>query len=144
MSAVLIAELVAPCGINCGLCRAYLAYSRGVPREKGKVTHCSGCRVRNRNCAFLKRDCEKLRKGKVGFCFECADMPCENLRRLDDKYRKRYGMSPVENLQEIKDVDLDEFLLRQRNRYGCPNCGDVVSVHDGICYRCLAEQKKGR
>jgi hypothetical protein len=43
MSQKFTADLVAPCGINCGICKAYLAYSRGVPRKKGEVSHCTGC-----------------------------------------------------------------------------------------------------
>jgi len=36
-------NLIAPCGMNCGVCKAYLAYSYGVPEKKGQVTHCAGC-----------------------------------------------------------------------------------------------------
>ena len=33
-------------------------------------------------------------------------MPCENLERLDRSYTKRYDMSMVENLKEIR-VSMD-------------------------------------
>ena len=128
-------DLVAPCGINCGICKCYLAYSRGVPREKGKVTHCIGCVARNKMCAFVKRDCEKLR-GQIRFCYQCPDMPCERLAKLDLHYRARYGMSMVENQKAIKENGMDEFLKSQAEKYRCPSCGDVVSVHDGKCYGC--------
>ena len=128
-------DLIAPCGMNCGICKAYLAYSRGVPYKKGEVTHCSGCIVRNKNCAFIKRDCKKIGK-QFRFCFECADMPCNNLERIDKRYRERYGMSMVENLRELKEKGAEEFLRVQREKYRCPECGDVVSVHDGKCYAC--------
>ncbi len=134
-------ELVAPCGINCGVCKAYLAFSRGVPRERGKVTHCSGCRVRNKNCAFLKKHCEKIRKGKIEFCYECPDMPCSRLERIDARYRERYGMSFVDDLNDMKANGVEDFLSRQREKYRCHECGDVVSVHDGICYKCLATSR---
>jgi hypothetical protein len=55
-------DLIAPCGMNCGVCKAYLAYSRGVPYQKGHVSHCQGCLVRNKNCAFIKRAAKKLEK----------------------------------------------------------------------------------
>ncbi|MBM4400734.1 MAG: DUF3795 domain-containing protein, partial [Crenarchaeota archaeon] len=84
--------LITPCGMNCGICKAYLAYSRGVPEQRGKVTHCAGCRPRNKSC-FIKRGCKKLVKNEVKFCFECESMPCENLDRLDRRYRKHYDMS---------------------------------------------------
>jgi hypothetical protein len=27
-------ELIAPCGMNCGICKSYLAFSRGIPEKK--------------------------------------------------------------------------------------------------------------
>ncbi len=128
-------EMIAPCGMNCGICRAYLAYSRGVAQKRGKVTHCSGCLPRNKNC-HIKRGCQKLSKNQFRFCFECDAMPCKNLDRLDRRYRERYGMSMVDNLKELKAKGMNAFLSGQRDKYHCPSCGDVVSVHDGKCYSC--------
>lgn len=128
-------ELIAPCGMNCGICKGYLAYSRGIPRERGKVSHCSGCLPRNKNC-FIKRGCKKLAKNEIKFCFECEDVPCENLDRVDRRYRKRYDMSMVENLKELKEKGMKKFLKNQEEKYECPECGDVISVHDRKCYSC--------
>jgi len=128
-------KLIAPCGMNCGICKGYLAYSRGIPKERGKVIHCLGCLPRNKNC-FIKRGCKKLAKNEIKFCFECVDMPCENLDRLDRRYRKRYGMSMVENLIELKEKGMEKFLEAQEQKYKCPQCGDVISVHDRKCYAC--------
>ena len=128
-------DLVAPCGMNCGVCKAYLAYAHGVPRQKNKVTHCAGCRPRAKNC-YIKRGCKKLTRGEVRFCYECDAMPCEKLAHLDRRYRERYGMSMVENLKTLKVKGMDEFLREQAERHGCPSCGDAVSVHDGKCYGC--------
>jgi hypothetical protein len=128
-------ELIAPCGINCGICKAYLAYSRGVPKQSGKVTHCSGCLPRSKNC-YIKRGCKKLRQNVFRFCFECKQMPCKNLEHLDRRYRSRYNMSMVENLKELKADGIEKFLENQQAKYKCRACGDVVSVHDGQCYSC--------
>jgi hypothetical protein len=138
-------ELVAPCGMNCGICNAYLAFSRGVPKKKGVVTHCAGCRVRDKKCAFIKRDCEKIRKKQISFCYQCQDMPCERLTKLDTHYRLRYGMSMIENHKLIKDKGIAEFLKDQTEKYRCPKCSDIVSVHDGKCYACgyQGEKPKG-
>jgi hypothetical protein len=145
MATPLTADLIAPCGMNCGICKTYLAYSRGVPYKKGAVSHCPGCLVRNKNCAFIKRDCAKTRQKQVRFCYECADMPCPNLTRIDALYRARYGMSMVENLKAIQKNGMDAFLKSQAEKYRCPNCGDLVSVHDGKCYACgyQGEKPKG-
>lgn len=129
-------EHIAPCGMNCGVCKSYLAYSRGVPKKKGEVSHCSGCRVRDKNCAFIKRDCPRKVGGQLSFCYRCPDMPCERLAKLDERYRIRYGMSMIENQKMIRDSGMGEFLRSQYEKYRCPSCGDVVSVHDGKCYKC--------
>jgi predicted RNA-binding Zn-ribbon protein involved in translation (DUF1610 family) len=42
----------------------------------------------------------------------------------------------VENQKMIKEEGIEEFLRSQANKYQCPRCGDVVSVHDGKCYAC--------
>ena len=63
-------------------------------------------------------------------------MPCANLDRLDRKYREHYGMSMVENLKEIEEKGMVSFLINQENKYKCPECGDVMSVHNRKCYKC--------
>ena len=135
-------DQIAPCGMNCGICKSYLAYSRGVPYKRGEVPHCNGCLARNKNCAFVKRDCEKLRKKHIRFCYECADMPCNKLSKLDEYYKARYGMSMIENLKTIREKGVDEFLKSQSEKYRCPNCGDIISVHDGKCYVCSYQAAK--
>ena len=63
-------------------------------------------------------------------------MPCENLDRIDRRYRKLYNMSMVENLNELKERGMKTFLERQADRYDCHICGDVTYVHDRKCYVC--------
>jgi hypothetical protein len=129
-------ELIAPCGMNCGVCKRYLAFSHGVPAERGTVIHCQGCRPASKNC-YIKRGCPKLRKSQVDFCFECPDLPCANIvNRLEKRYNERYHTSVVKSLLEIKEKGIEQFLKAQEELFRCPSCGDVVSVHDRKCYTC--------
>jgi len=92
-----------------------------------------GCRIRNKKCAFVKKRCEdnlKLLKGEVDYCFECQCFPCEALRKLDDRYQERYGMSMIDNLRLVKEKGIHQFILIQNHRYSCPECGHMISVHD--------------
>jgi hypothetical protein len=71
-------DLIAPCGMNCGLCMCYL-------RDKNS---CAGCRAgdegKAKSClACSIRRCETPRSNTSGFCFECDAFPCPRLRRLD-------------------------------------------------------------
>ncbi len=127
--------LVAPCGMDCNICKGYLGFSHGVPKERGKVSHCIGCRPMEKNC-YVKRGCRKLRTGQVQFCYECSELPCKNIARLEKRYLERYKMSFLENLQTIKEKGIEKFLEEQRVRFACPSCGDIVSVHDSRCYSC--------
>ena len=120
-------ELIAPCGMNCAICRSYL------------LAKCTGCRIRNKKCAFIKKRCEdnlKLLKGEVDYCFECQCFPCEALRKLDYNYHERYGMSMIDNLRLIKEKGIHQFILTQNRRYSCPECGHMISVHDQKCLYC--------
>jgi rubrerythrin len=51
-------------------------------------------------------------------------------------------MSMIENLKLIQEKGMAEFLRSQEEKYRCPSCGDVVSVHDGKCYGCGYQGQK--
>jgi hypothetical protein len=81
--------LVAPCGIDCGLCSLNMCkedpalmdrlVSRGIPREK---LPCAGCRNIAGDCPVISEKCETyncVREKGVDFCFECDDFPCSKL-----------------------------------------------------------------
>ncbi len=135
-------ELIAPCGMNCGICKAYLAHTHDAPRKRGKVTHCAGCIPRGKNC-YVKRGCSKLRRHEIQSCSQCDTVPCIKLAHLDKRYRERYDMSMVENIKELKTKGMDAFLEDQQRKYRCPNCGKMICVHDRKCYSCgFVREKK--
>jgi hypothetical protein len=124
-------ELIAPCGLNCGICMAYL-------REKRR---CAGCRIDDTN-EFVTRvkciikNCEVIKTNKSGFCFECAEYPCKRLKQLDKRYRTKYSMSMLDNLESIKDIGLVGFVNKEKERWRCLKCGGTICVHRGYCYSC--------
>jgi hypothetical protein len=124
-------RMIAPCGMDCGLCSGYLREKQPCPGcngdDGGKPPYCAGCRIKN---------CAELEKAEQPFCFECAKYPCARLRQLDKRYRTRYGMSMMENLMNIRDLGLDEFVARERTRWECPGCGGVICVHQANCVYC--------
>jgi hypothetical protein len=95
-------DLIAPCGMNCGLCASYLALKNDLKAKSVKMPYCAGCRPRKKNCAFLKKQCSKLANEEVAFCFECSNFPCDRLKTIDSRYKQRYRMSMIENLNYIK------------------------------------------
>ena len=107
-------ELIAPCGMNCALCSSFLANKNNL-KEKGiKMPYCDGCRPRDKKCAFLKKRCQLLLDNKVRYCYECKDFPCHELKTIDKRYRERYRMSMIDNLNFIREKGIDKFLLSER------------------------------
>ena len=116
--------LIAPCGMNCGLCLGFL-------REKNR---CGGCRMPDRKCNIncVISSCGK-RAGK--YC-DCDIFPCRRLKQLDKRYRTKYSMSMLDNLESIRREGVRKFLKEQREKYSCKKCGGTVCVHRGYCLVC--------
>ncbi len=124
-------SLIAPCGMNCRLCRAYV-------RERNA---CPGCRsddgFKSKACISCPiKNCEKLADNKIQYCSGCEEFPCTRLVRLDKRYRTRYGMSMIENLEQIRKYGIRHFISKEKKRRACPECGTIICVHKPQCLSC--------
>jgi len=135
-------ELIAPCGMNCGVCSAYLALKSNVRNKGIRMPYCSGCRPRDKRCAFLKKRCDLLLNTRVKYCYECRDFPCTRLEHLDKRYRTFHKMSMIENLEYVKENGIREFLAKEKEKWSCPECGGVICCHNGICFNCGLDKLK--
>ncbi len=126
------ANLIAPCGINCAVCRAHL-------RPKNS---CPGCRAddagKAKTCVLCKiKTCEIMRSAKLEYCTSgCDQFPCGVLLHLDKRYRTKYGCSPVENLLSIQKQEMSKFLRKEVRKWTCPQCGELLCMHDPLCPAC--------
>jgi hypothetical protein len=133
-------ELIAPCGMNCRLCRAY-------GRAKKP---CFGCRSAEgfKSSAYLLncriRNCEKMVINGLKFCFACDGFACARLKQLDKRYRTRYGMSMIDNLEQIRAAGLRQFLHDETQRWRCAGCGEIICVHKERCVSCGAQWRTRR
>jgi len=139
---LLTAELIAPCGMNCMLCAAYLAYKNNLVEQGIKMTRCTGCRIRRKECAYIKKNCPWGVGRKIKFCFECKTFPCRHLETLDSRYRERYRMSMIENLKAIQARGMETFLKEQEKQWKCKKCGGTICCHNGLCFNCDREKLK--
>lgn len=141
-------ELIAPCGMNCGVCVSYLAMKNDLKNKGFAKKYCVGCRPRGKNCTFLKNQCGRLGKGLVRFCYECGEYPCRRLKALDKRYRTFYHMSMIENLELIKTQGIGSLLEKEAAKWRCPECGGTICCHNGLCFNCgldkLRQNKKYR
>jgi hypothetical protein len=136
--------LIAPCGMNCGICSSYLALKYDVKKKDLNIPYCKGCRPRGKLCAFLKKKCSLLLNNSVQYCHQCNEFPCNNLSGIDKRYRTLYRMSMVENLLAIKEQGIEEFLKEQEEKWKCPVCGEVICCHNGVCFNCSVEDLKNK
>ncbi len=133
-------KLIAPCGMNCALCSSYLAGKNNV-KEKGlRMPSCDGCRPRDKKCAFLKKRCPLLLNNKIKYCYECKEFPCHALKIIDKRYRERYRMSMIDNLNFIREKGINKFLLSEKKKWQCPECGGFICCHNGLCFKCDFEK----
>jgi hypothetical protein len=119
---------IAPCGMNCGTCLAFL-------RVKN---HCPGCRISSTakpiSCQkCIISNCIHLEKTNSKFCYECVKFPCTRMKQLDKRYRTRYNTSFIENLLMIKEKGIEDFLEFESDRRTCQECGSVLCVHRQNC-----------
>ncbi|HOX34601.1 MAG TPA: DUF3795 domain-containing protein [Methanoregulaceae archaeon] len=122
--------LVAPCGMDCAICMAFL-------REKNR---CGGCYSANcscrRHCTIAA--CEHIR-GR--YRHGCGSFPCRRLKQLDKRYRTKYRMSMLDNLAAIREHGIRAFVRSERERWTCTACGGTINVHRHHCSSCGKEDE---
>lgn len=129
--------MIAPCGMNCSLCLAYL-------REKNR---CFGCNGDDKDkpyyCVRCKiKNCEIIVSSRQKYCFKCKKFPCTRLKQLDKRYRSKYSMSMIENLENIRESGIRQFIKAERKKWTCPGCGGIICVHRENCVFCGEGKKK--
>ena len=118
-------KLIAPCGINCGTCMAYL-------RDKNR---CEGCIVdsQNHKAKCKIRNCEE-RKGNG--CIDCKSFPCLRIKKIDKRYTEKYNLSLIKNLEMIKEIGIKKFMELEEIKWKCKMCNGTICVHRGFCLKC--------
>ena len=123
--------LIAPCGMNCRLCRAYIRDKKACPGCRGgddfKSKACVSCHIKN---------CMNIVKAGVKHCFSCDSFPCDKLNHLDKRYRTKYGMSMIDNLENIRMFGIRHFIRNEKKRWTCPQCSELICVHKPQCLSC--------
>ena len=113
-------NLVAICGIDCGICELYTCghdhalfnklVSMDMPKEK---LPCDGCRSVEGACPVIAEICETYKcaiEKNVKFCFDCREFPCEKLHPAANRAEVLPHNMKIFNLCTIKRVGLDAFV----------------------------------
>ncbi|HVN49542.1 MAG TPA: DUF3795 domain-containing protein [Bacteroidota bacterium] len=112
-------QMVAPCGIDCGICELYTCkenselyerlIERGFPKEK---IPCEGCRGVEGNCPVIPEKCATyvcVQDKGVQFCYECGEFPCDKLQPSADRANVLPHNCKVFNLCVIQRDGVEQF-----------------------------------
>jgi hypothetical protein len=115
-------NMVAPCGIDCGICELYLCkddeqlydylVQKGIPKEK---LPCLGCRAIEGNCPVIPTVCDTwncVKENELEFCSACTDFPCNRLQPAADRANVLPHNLKVFNLCLINQIGLKAFTER--------------------------------
>lgn len=118
--------------MNCSLCIGHI-------RENKK---CEGCNIEHPEKPEYCRSCIVTTcENRIGdYCNTCEDLPCRRIKQLDNRYRAKYGMSMIENLEFIDKHGIDAFIEKENEKWKCPDCGELFSVHRRECVQCGKEK----
>lgn len=126
-------NLLAPCGIACILCHRYCESDnpcQGCREGKGQSKHCQSCDI-------LKCSQDK----GYQYCYECDDFPCEKASGFNDYYIQRFGHEFLPNAILMKKEGKAALEKDLAEKWACPQCGDIICIHDNKCSGCLKEKK---
>lgn len=121
--------MFAPCGMNCLVCYKHCNHKKPcggcLKSDRGKPEHCRKCRI---------KDCTAEKN--ITYCYECTDYPCKKIKSLEKSYNSRYQTSLVKNSTVVKEYGIETLLEQHREKYKCPDCGGIISLHDAECSEC--------
>ena len=70
------------------------------------------------------------------YCFACDEFPCARLSHLDQRYRTKYGTSPIDNLISVEKFGIHNFVETENLKWTCPECGGMICMHKPYCLSC--------
>lgn len=151
-------ELLAPCGLYCGVCAIYIAHRDNNPKLKerlvglyqGKITgkgtlpnsdtlsiadmQCGGCLsdtlfMHCKQCAI--RACTQ-EKGYTG-CHECDAFPCVHIEDFPMTVGKKVILRAIPRRRKY---GTEKWVQNEEARYICPGCGNRVFRGVVKCNQC--------
>ncbi len=141
-------ELLAPCGLYCGVCSIYIAHRDNNLKFKKALfpiykafakniedISCTGCLSEGivfpvcRSCP-IKRCCQD--KGILG-CYQCDDFPCKFIENFPIAVGKKVILRAIPTWREL---GTEKWVDQEEKRYHCPECGNNLFRGAKRCNRC--------
>lgn len=141
-------DLLAPCGLYCGVCSILIAHKDNNQNFKEKLMKiykpfvksiddiaCTGCLSEGvvfpvcRVCAI--KNCNK-KKGYEG-CHECDDFPCKFIDNFPVEVGKKVILRAIHHRKEF---GTKNWVETEEKRYKCPDCGNALFRGAKRCNKC--------
>ena len=137
-------ELLAPCGLYCGVCGILIAHRDDNLKFKERLTAVYGVGVDDIRCqGCLSDDLFKYcricpirscttEKGIEG-CHQCADFPCNFLEGFPLPVGKKVILRAIPAWREL---GTERWVEEEEKRYHCPHCGSALFRGAKRCREC--------
>ncbi|NVM30660.1 MAG: DUF3795 domain-containing protein [Candidatus Helarchaeota archaeon] len=140
-------NLLAPCGLYCGVCATYYADKHNNEKMKQKLAKayfnkpeqikCDGCLSDNKylfcqSCSI--RRCVK--KKELSGCHECSDFPCRKINKFPFELAKKFMLISIPARKERTD---EEWVAWEEKNWTCKECGTLAFRGAKRCPNCKIE-----
>ncbi|UCC19542.1 MAG: DUF3795 domain-containing protein [Promethearchaeota archaeon] len=142
-------ELLAPCGLYCGVCRIYQAHQDNNLEFKKEILPtlhdfgvksvddiaCTGCLSDGvifhfcRTCPI--KDCIKDKNFEG--CYQCDDFPCTIITNWPDSLDQKVMLRAIPTWHNIGTV---KWVEAEEKRYQCPKCSTLLFHGARSCKKC--------
>ncbi|MFX1328412.1 MAG: DUF3795 domain-containing protein [Promethearchaeota archaeon] len=142
-------DLLAPCGLYCGVCRIYKAHKDNDLEFKREILPtlndygaksvddiaCTGCLSDGAKFHFCQtcpiRDC--IKNKKIEGCYLCDDFPCSIITNWPDPLDKKVMLRSIPTWRNL---GTEKWIEAEEKRYQCPKCGKLLFHGAKKCREC--------
>ena len=140
-------QLLAPCGLYCGVCSIMIAHRDRNEKFKQVLAdlyglkpeqiHCEGC-LSDDVCEFCQvckiKACAAQRE--IEGCHQCDEFPCEHIENFPIEEGRKVMLRSVPQRREL---GTEAWVAAEIARYSCPQCGAALFRGAQRCRNCKQE-----